>query len=135
MLRTVCAYLDQRRLLTTEVYVIRPTYRRVLIDAEVVSIDTADLAEVKKALENTLLIYFHPLVGGDDGQGWPFGGTIFFSRIYQRLFTVPGVQSIPQLTIMMDGEAAPNCTDKEIGAAELVFSTGHTLDVHYRYNG
>ena len=34
-LRTVCAYLDQRRLLTTELYVIKPTYQRVEIHAEV----------------------------------------------------------------------------------------------------
>ena len=31
-LRTVCAYLDQRRLLTTELYVIKPVYQRVEIE-------------------------------------------------------------------------------------------------------
>ena len=47
-LRTVCAYLDQRRLLTTELYVIKPSYQQVEIEAEVVADDNADLATVKK---------------------------------------------------------------------------------------
>ena len=48
-LRTVCAYLDQRRLLTTELYVIKPGYQRVEIRAEIIVNDDADLAEVKKS--------------------------------------------------------------------------------------
>ena len=93
-LRTVCAYLDQRRLLTTELYVIKPTYQRVEIHADVIVDDNADLAEVKTGVEQTIKDYFHPLKGGEDGQGWPFGGTIYYSRVNQRVFTVPGVQSI-----------------------------------------
>ena len=98
-LRTVCAYLDQRRLLTTELYVIGPTYQQVEIHVEVIVNDNADLAEVNEGIDQTLLEYFHPLTGGDDGQGWPFGGTIFFSRVNQRVFTVTGVQSITRLVI------------------------------------
>ena len=104
-LRTVCAYLDQRRLLTTELYVIKPTYQQVEVQGEVIVNDNADLAEVNERIEKTLLDYFHPLKGGEDGLGWPFGGTIFYSRVYQRVFTVPGVQSIQRLVIVLDGEA------------------------------
>src|SRR5262249_23471183 len=57
-LRTVCAFLDQRRLLTTELYVIPPTYLRVEVQGEVVAADSADLAEVNNEIEATLLTYF-----------------------------------------------------------------------------
>jgi len=132
-LRTVCAYLDQRRLLTTELYVIKPSYQQVEIEAEVVAEDTADLATVKKGVEQTIKDYFDPLKGGEDGQGWPFGGTIFYSRVSQRIFTVPGVQSIKQLVITLDGNEAPFCSDVPIKEAGLLFSTSPLIEVHYSF--
>jgi predicted phage baseplate assembly protein len=134
-LRTVCAYLDQRRLLTTEVYVIRPTYQQVEIRAEVIVKDDADLAEVHEGIEKSLLTYFHPLTGGEDGQGWLFGGTIFYSRVYQRVFTITGVQSIQRLAILLDGEEAPACTDVSIKAGALVYSMEHHVQVQYSFEG
>jgi len=133
-LRTVCAYLDQRRLLTTELYVIRPTYQYVEIHVEVIVDDNADLAEVKERIEQTLLAYFHPLKGGDDGQGWPFGGTMFFSRVNHRVFTITGVQSVTRLVILLDGEEMPECTDISITEGALLYSTQHDVQVQYRFD-
>jgi predicted phage baseplate assembly protein len=132
-LRTVCAYLDQRRILTTEVYVVRPTYQQVKIDVEVIIKDNADLAEVKPAIEESLLNYFHPLKGGEDDQGWPFGATIFYSRVHQRVFAVPGVQTIKRLTIYLDGEEAPECRDVDLKPGALAFSTEHQVNVQYSF--
>jgi hypothetical protein len=132
-LRTVCAYLDQRRLLTTELYVIKPSYQEVEIQAEVVADDNADLATVKKGVEQTIKDYFHPLKGGEDGQGWPFGGTIFYSRVSQRIFTVPGVQSIKRLVIFLDGTETQFCSDVTINEAGLLFSTSPQIEVHYSF--
>lgn len=128
-LRTVCAYLDQRRLLTTEVYVIKPNYQQVEIHSDIVASNEADLAEVKQEIEASLLQYFHPLTGGEDGQGWPFGGAIFFSRVYQRILNVTGVQSISRLVIVLDGEEMPECKDVPIQEQALLYSTGHELQV------
>jgi predicted phage baseplate assembly protein len=132
-LRTVCAYLDQRRLLTTELYVIKPSYQRVEIQTEIVADDNADLASVKTEVEQTIKDYFHPLRGGEDGQGWPFGGTIFYSRVSQRIFTVAGVQSIKSLVIFVDGNEAPFCSDVTINEAGLLFSTDPQVEVHYSF--
>ena len=132
-LRSVCAYLDQRRLLTTELYVVKPTYQRVQIRAEIIVNDDADLAEVQENLEQSLLDYFHPLKGGEDGLGWPFGGTIYFSRVNQRCFTIPGVQSVATLVIVLDGEEMPACTDVIINEAGLLFATEHQIQVSYRF--
>jgi uncharacterized phage protein gp47/JayE len=132
-LKAVCAYLDQRRLLTSEVYVVRPTYQQVEVRGEVLVNDSADLAEVKEGIEQALLTYFHPLRGGEDGLGWPFGGTIFYSRVYQRVFTVPGVQSIKSLTIVLDGEEMQECRDVPIKEGGLLFSTQHAVEVQYQF--
>ena len=131
-LRSVCAYLDQRRLLTTELYVVKPTYQRVQIRADIVARDDADLGEVQQQIEQSLVDYFHPLKGGEDGLGWPFGGTIYYSRVNQRCFTIPGVASVTNLMIELDGEEIPPCTDVIINKAGLLFATEHQIDVSYR---
>jgi predicted phage baseplate assembly protein len=133
LIRTVCAYLNQRRLLTTELYIVKPQYQKVEVRAEVVAGNSADLAELKLGIEAALIDYFHPLKGGDAGQGWPFGGEIFFSRVYQRVLSVPGAQRINTLTIVLDGTEYPPCTDVPIAPDALLFSTEHQIQVSYAF--
>jgi len=130
-LRTVCAYLDQRRLLTTEVYVVKPTYRRVEAVIDVVVADGADLGEVRQAVEETLLTYFHPLRGGEDGRGWPFGGDIFFSRVFHRVQVTAGVERVEQVVLIVDGDVAPVCTDIAVPDGVLLTSVAHEVRVRY----
>jgi predicted phage baseplate assembly protein len=130
-LRTVCAYLDQRRLLTTEVYVAPPTYQDVSVEVEVLANDSADLAAVQRGIEQTLLDYFHPLKGGEDGLGWPFGGAIQFSRTMHRVFGVPGVASVDRLIIRVDGRPAPECRDVALSPDALASSRTHRVAVSY----
>ena len=130
-LRTVCALLDQRRLLTTEVFVVAPTYRLVEIEVEVVADEDADRAQVQTAIEEALLGYFHPLTGGEEGTGWPFGRTIFYSQVSQRVFSVEGVDRVERLTIKLDNHAQPNCENVPIGADALLYSTAHAVNVTY----
>ncbi len=134
MLRTVCAYLNVRRLLTTEVYVVPPTYQQVQINAQVVAQNSADLAEVTDAIQTALLTYFHPLTGGDDGTGWPFGKSIIFSRVYQQIFNVPGVDHVEQVLITLDKQQYPQCQDVPIKPAALLYSISHQVSVTYSFD-
>lgn len=130
-LRTVCACLDLKRLLTTELFVIAPTYLHVEVVADIVAVDSADLAAVQQQVEQALLTYFHPLKGGEDGLGWPFGGTVFYSRVYHRILTVPGIFSITSLTLILDREEQPNCTDVPIPEGTLLYSDQNEVHVSY----
>ncbi|HTX91830.1 MAG TPA: putative baseplate assembly protein [Anaerolineales bacterium] len=132
-LRTVCAYLDQRRLLTTEVYVVKPTYQKVEVTAEVTANDDADVGVVKTAIEDALSTYFHPLKGGEDGLGWPFGGTIYYSRVYQQIFEVDGVQSIQSLTITLDDEDQPAYQDVPLGPVSLLYNDQNDISTNYSF--
>jgi predicted phage baseplate assembly protein len=133
-LRTVCVYLNLRRLLTCELYVVPPTYQQVKIQASIIANNSADLAEVTVAVTNTLLTYLHPLTGGADGLGWPFGGTIYFSALFQQIFATPGVQVVEQVTIVLDGVSYPPCTDVAIKPGALVYSTSHQIQVNYSFD-
>ena len=132
-IRSVCALLNRSRLLTTEVYVIPPTYHEVSVTAELIASPTADLGVVKEAVHEALITYFHPLRGGDDGLGWPFGGDIFFSRVYQRMHDVPGVERIERVVIALDGENAEECKDVPVPAGALLFSMSHDIEISYAF--
>jgi predicted phage baseplate assembly protein len=132
-LRTVCAYLNQRRLLTAELYVVPPTYQKVQIQASIIAEDSADLAEVTLAVTTALLKYLHPLTGGDDGLGWPFGGPIYYSALFQQIFSTAGVQRVESVIISLEGNALPPCQDVPIKAGALVYSTDHKVQVNYSF--
>lgn len=116
LLRAVCDYLDTRRLLGTELFVIAPRYVPVAISAQVVVRDDASPAGVRVEVEAALGAYLHPLSGGDDGAGWPFGGAIRYSKLVQRVFAVSGVDSVPQLVLTVDGSERPECRDVPIAS-------------------
>ena len=135
-LQAVCRYLDARRLLTTEVYVIPPKYRTITITAVLIAQDDADLAAVQEQASATIVRYFDPLVGGEDsttmvaGSGWPFGGGIYYSQVIRRLL-VPGVKRVASLTMQLDDKVADPCGDLAIGPDELLVSGDHQIEVDY----
>jgi predicted phage baseplate assembly protein len=132
-LAIVCAHLNVHRLLTSELYVVGPTYRKVKIEADIIVRPDADLAEVKRAAEARLTAYFHPLTGGDAGTGWDFGGAVFFSKVYRVVLETPGVDRIQesQLFIWLDDERQAFCLDVSIHPGELLYTVGHDITVAY----
>lgn len=129
LLRQVCTVLDCARLVTTEVYVIPPAYREIVVHAELVPDGAVDEALLKQNAVAALDTLFHPLRGGLDGAGWPFGGTIFFSWVHRALL-LPGVSRLGAVTIEFDGDQYPACTDVPLpGPAALLFSGSHEVNV------
>jgi hypothetical protein len=130
-MEAVCAYLNQRRLLTTEVYVAPPNYKLVKIEATVLAKPTANAAEVKTKVEQNLTAYLHPLTGGSDGQGWPLGDDVLYSEVFRQVLSVDGVQTIQDLRIVVDGERMGRCENAVIPDDYLVYSDGHQIDVTF----
>ena len=114
LLRTVCEALDRRRLLGTELFVVAPRYVSVSVSAQVVVRDDASPAAVREGVESAITGYLDPLTGGDDGSGWPFGGSIRYSKLVQKVFGVAGVDSVPRLVLTVDDEERPECRDVPI---------------------
>lgn len=136
-LASVAAAIERKRLITTEVHVAAPLYRDVRIEAGIEAEPTADVAAVRNAVEARLLGFFHPLTGGPDGLGWPFGGPIFYSDVYRMILGVPGVSRISdgELAIILDGEAQAPCRDVFLCRGELATSVGHGVNVLFRAGG
>ena len=117
--QTVCAFLDKRRLATTELYVIGPTYVGVAIRVGVVGAPETDAAVLARDVEDTLRAYLHPLTGGADGLGWPFGGSIFYGELYRRAL-VDGALRLSELVVTLDGVDQPTCQDVALLKGALI---------------
>lgn len=91
LIHTVKNYLEPRRLLTTIVHVVGPRYFSIGVRLTLVLKPDALEKESRTLAVETLQRFLHPLVGGSDGKGWPFGRDVFVSEIYELLDTIPGV--------------------------------------------
>jgi predicted phage baseplate assembly protein len=125
LLRTVCAYLDQRRLIATELYVIAPTYVPVSITLQALAQPDADTATVEQAVESALTTFLDPLVGGSldpstPGTGWPFGGTIYFVDVLRVAAQVANVIRVADLVITVRGVQTAACTDAAVPTGSLL---------------
>jgi predicted phage baseplate assembly protein len=128
-LEEVRAYLDQIRTVTAEVYVARPRYREVAVEAEITLASGADPSAVQSACLAALDTFLHTLTGGSDGTGWPWGGTIYYSDLFGLLQKVEGVKRVTRLTYTVDGQGARECADQAIGETELVSPGTHRISV------
>lgn len=128
-MKSVCAHLDARRLLTAELFIAPPKYKLIRITASVQARATANAARVKTDTETALTNFLHPLHGGDDRQGWPLGGTVRFADLFRIVFGVDGVATVDDLRIVIDGERKAPCENAEIPKDYLVYSDGHDVSV------
>jgi predicted phage baseplate assembly protein len=95
----VCRYLDERRLITTQVLVQGPQYHDIDVVLDVRARDDADLKEVKNAIDTRLSDYFHPLRGGEDSKGWPFGRDVYHSELLREIMVLPGILRVENLKL------------------------------------
>lgn len=127
VIAAVLRFLDQRRLITTEVFARSADFRQVTVEATIQVEPRASVTETRSRAIDALNRFFHALVGGTDGTGWPFGGTIFFSNVFQQLLDVTGVLRVESLTISLDGAPGVECQDVPLRPGELLFSGQHIV--------
>ncbi len=113
---TIVDYLDERRLLSTRLEVVTPAYQWVSTYVRLRPVEHADPEEVRAAVETALYTFINPLVGGPEGEGWPFGRDLFASEVMSYLLGVPGVNFVRSVDLFpvsysggtfVQGEATP----------------------------
>ncbi len=89
-----------------------PFYHKVRAEIGIVIDPVFDQGDTVRRLTKTLDAYLHPITGGEDGAGWPFGAPLRYSPLLRRLVTnVDGVRAVARLTLVIDGARIPACTD------------------------
>ncbi len=99
-------FLRERRLITTRIQVVKPTYDGVSIRTTVERALNSNLVNstLRNNIERAIRSFLSPLMGGVDGEGWEFGRSVFRSELYQLIEGVPGVDHVRQL--LLEGDEA-----------------------------
>lgn len=118
LLNAISRYLHPRRLVTSELQIIAPRYRRVAVRATLVAdgaISNAAAEALLRLARQRIDTLFHPLHGGPDGQGWPFGRTVYRAELMALLANLPGVAQVTDLSLLDGWPAAGVDAGKDSG--------------------
>ncbi len=111
LLDAVCAHLDERRLVTTELYVLPPTYRPVAVAVGLQVKPGYGVDAVRRWVEVVIRQYLAPLPPlGPAGQGWPLGRRVHGPELEAAALQVEGVEYLEGLDVaqrLADGAWAP----------------------------
>jgi predicted phage baseplate assembly protein len=94
ILNEVREFLDERRLVGTTIRVEPPRYMGVAVAARLALETGFKKEDVFHDADLALATFMHPLYGGYDGKGWPFGRDISVGDIYGVLQHVKGLSYI-----------------------------------------
>jgi len=141
-------YLDQYRLLTTNLHIREPNYLGVKVRAEIVLVDFSLPEEVQARVAQRLKDFISPLrlreniesqdaILGEDWEGWPFGRDLYVAEIFSLIQRVPGVKHVidvelSQRLVIPGNETPPqgDVEEEEEGAiADLAPVEGRVIRV------
>lgn len=131
LLDAVARHLEARRLVTSEIRVVAPRYRRVGVAAVLHVGCDADPQRTLALARARIDDYFDPLTGGSDGTGWPFGRAVYRSEIMARLARTSGVERVTSLGFLVGAGAGHGaiCDNVALCPNELVRAGEHRLRV------
>lgn len=131
--REVEAFLDDRCLLTVHSRVVEADYVWVTVDARIDARAGADLPQIQRMVEEGLCRYLNPLIGGPQGDGWPFGKSLSSFELYPLLLSISGVEAIAELRLLvsddLDGPLADAGHHVRLSRGAVVCSGRHRLEV------
>jgi predicted phage baseplate assembly protein len=115
-----------------EVVVSATKFHRIKIEAAITVRSGADEGKVVRDAVKALSDFLHPLKGGPDGNGWPFGGPLHYQTLVRKLTNLPDLTSVPTLNIIADGSRFLRCTDFVPDANALFWPEIHQVVVQSR---
>lgn len=105
VLSGVCRWLDTRRLVTTELYVIPPTYRRIAVSVGIEVKNGYGVEAVSRWVELVLRQYLAPLPPyGPSGGGWPLGRRVHGPELEAAALQVEGVEFLHGLNVAVEND-------------------------------
>ena len=100
-------YIEARLTPTVDLWVVGPDWLRVSVTAEIVPLSMQMATTVQTAILERLTAFLHPLTGGLEGEGWPFGRKPHRSDFYALIERTPGIDHIRRLIVTEEGEVRP----------------------------
>lgn len=100
LLSAACAQLDARRLVTTELYVVPPTYHQIAVSVGVHAQPGYSGNAVCTWVEKVLRQYLSPMPPyGPAGGGWPLGRQVFGPELMAAALQVEGIDYLEPIRL------------------------------------
>ena len=129
-LRSVCQWLDARRLVTTECYVLPPKYRKIAVAVGLKAKPGYGIDAVRHWVELVLRQYLAPLPPyGPEGEGWPLGRRVHGPELEAAALQVEGVEYLVELKVAdLDADGGGDETTVVLDRDEVVELTSITVE-------
>jgi predicted phage baseplate assembly protein len=128
---TIVARLEECRLVGTRVVVEEPTYQGLTVVAKLRARPRTRPADLRQAALDALYSYFHPITGGPDGDGWPFGRPAHVGDVYSALQSLPATEMVEDVRLFaahaVEGTRGEATQKVVIDANALIFSYEHQV--------
>jgi hypothetical protein len=98
-LAELARYLDGYRVLTTRLHVVTPSRAPVGMELLIARKPDVRDTDLEAAVLLALRDFLDPLAGGAQGEGWPFGRSVYVSEIVQRLEGLDAVDYVPDVEL------------------------------------
>ncbi|WP_426561265.1 putative baseplate assembly protein [Angustibacter sp. McL0619] len=134
-LQRISTHLDERRLVGTRVLVTPADYSWLTAVVSVSARSGYQPDDVRRDVLSALYRMFHPLVGGPDGTGWPFGRPVRAPEVFATLAGVPGVDMGEDVRVQLfpatsgSGQRSAAVERLELPDHGLVYSFEHQVRV------
>jgi predicted phage baseplate assembly protein len=132
-LANIATFLDSRRTIGSRVLVEPPAYQGVTVVAMMRARPWADPARLQRTATDALYAYLHPITGGMDGGGWPFGRPVHMGEVYALLQRLPGTELVEDVRLFaanpITGDRGSAAQRVEVAPNALVFSYEHQVRV------
>lgn len=129
----VARSLDERRTIGARVVVQPPNYVGLTVVTRLRGRSGVDERALEREALAALYDYFHPVRGGPDGEGWPFGRAVVGGEVYVVLQRLAGVEFVEEVRLFpadpVERRRGRQVDRLDIAAHELVFSWGHQVMV------
>ena len=130
-LSRITRYLDERRVIGARVVVEPPSYQGITVVARLRARPRTAPARLQAQALEALYRYFHPITGGPDGDGWPFGRPIHAGEVYGVLQRLAGTELVEEARLFpadpITGRRGEAVQHLEIDRNALVFSYSHQV--------
>ena len=130
-LQRIAHRLEDSRVIGTRVLVEPPVYRGVTVVAKLRPRPNTNPSRLQAEALDALFHYFHPIIGGPDRNGWPFGRPVHVGEVYSVLQALRGTELVEDARLFgadpVTGQRGQAVQRLAIEPHALVFSYEHQV--------
>ncbi|MGH9070725.1 MAG: putative baseplate assembly protein [Acidimicrobiales bacterium] len=123
--------LDEKRCVGARAVVEPPRYQGITVVARLRASPRASATRLVESALSALYRYFNPLVGGPEGQGWPFGRPVHVGEVYAVLQRLTGCEFVEDARLFgadpLTGQRGESTQRIDLSPGSLVFSYAHQV--------